>query len=331
MLCTEGAEEVDLYQSYLFPLVLEHLHGLFHGVRTTSHHHDNAFSIGCTDVVEKVVLASGQFGKRIHSLLDNIGGRFVELVDRFPGCKEDIGVLAGSPNDRLFRVHSSGSMGANIFIVDHFTHHIIGNLFHLLDFMAGPESIKEVDKRNSCLKGRRLGDEGVIHGLLNVVAGEHGKAGGAGSHHIGMITENGERLGCNSSCCNVKHCGCQLSGNLEHVGDHQQQSLARGKGCCKRAGGKSAVHRTGSSRFRLKLNYVGDRSPNVFSALGAVHISQLSHGRRRSNRINCNYLVCGMGHMGDGRIAVDRNHLFLRHFRVLYLGVLLALSIPYIK
>jgi hypothetical protein len=46
----------------------------------------------------------------------------------------------------------------------------------------------------------------------------------------------------------------QLAGDLVHVGDHQQQTLAGGEGRRQRAGLQRAVHRAGGAAFRLHLD-----------------------------------------------------------------------------
>jgi hypothetical protein len=56
----------------------------------------------------------------------------------------------------------------------------------------------------------------------------------------------------------VDHRGRELAGDLEHVGDHQEQALRRGEGRGQRAALEGAVEGAGRPRLRLHLDDLGD-------------------------------------------------------------------------
>ena len=70
-----------------------------------------------------------------------------------------------------------------------------GELLDLADLVGGAEAVEEVQEGHARFKGRGVGDQGEVHGLLHRVGGEHGEAGGAGGHDVAVVAEDGQRLG----------------------------------------------------------------------------------------------------------------------------------------
>ena len=75
-----------------------------------------------------------------------------------------------------------------------------------------------------------MGHCAQVHDLLGVGLGQHGKAGLAAGHNVGMVAEDVQALGGHGPSGDVEHRGQQLGGDLIHVGDHQQQTLGGGIG-----------------------------------------------------------------------------------------------------
>ena len=59
---------------------------------------------------------------------------------------------------------------------------------------------------------------------------EHGEAGLAAGHHVGMIAEDGQGVRGQRAGRDVHAEAGQFAGDLVHVGDHQQQALRGGEG-----------------------------------------------------------------------------------------------------
>ncbi len=127
-----------------------------------------------------------------------------------------------------------------------------------------------------------------------------------------MVTENGQCLGGNGPRRDMKYRRSQFSGDFEHVGDHQQQTLAGGKGRGQCSGLQCAMYCTCRPRLRLHLCYQRHGTPDVFFAIGTFNIRKLPHVGRRSDGVDGDNLVGGVGHVCCGCIAVDGNH-FSRH------------------
>jgi hypothetical protein len=98
--------------------------------------------------------------------------------------------------------------------------------------VTGSKAVKEVQERHACLERRGVGDRGEIGRLLNTARAQHRESGCAGCHHVAVVAEDAECMRGDSSGRHVDDRWCEFAGNLEHVRQHQQQSLA---GCERRA------------------------------------------------------------------------------------------------
>ena len=192
---------------------------------TGAHDHDHAFGIGSADVIKQLVLTAGQLGELIHGLLDNAGAGIIKLIHRLTTLEIHIGVLGGAANPGTVRRQGALTVLEDHLVGHHGMHHLIREGLNLLDFMGGPEAIEEVDKRHAGVKGRSLGDQGKVLGFLHTGGGQHGKPGLPDGHHVRVITEDGQALTGQRAGGDMKDGAGELTGNLVHVRDHQEQAL----------------------------------------------------------------------------------------------------------
>ena len=68
----------------------------------------------------------------------------------------------------------------------------------------------------------------------------------------------------------------QLAGDLEHVGQHQQQALGRREGRRQRAGLQRAMHRAGGAALALHLLHDRGRRPRCCECPSEAHSSASS-------------------------------------------------------
>ena len=107
----------------------------------------------------------------------------------------------------------------------------------------------------------------------------------------------------------------QLAGDLEHVGDHQQQALRGGEGGGEGPGLQCAVQRAGSAAFALQLFHDGQCAPDVLLALRAPLIGPLGHGGRGGDGVDGDDFGEAIGNGGRSLVPVH-NHVesqFLVH------------------
>ena len=159
--------------------------------------------------------------------------------------------------------------------------------------MRGTETVKELQERNFCFVGGEVSHQSHIHFFLNAVGAKHGKTGVAASHHVGVVTEDRERLACQRTGSHMKHGGEQFTGDLVHVRDHQEQALRSRIGGGERTCCKTAVNGTGGTGFRLHFGNVDFFAPNVFLVFACPLIDPFAHGGRRSDGVNsCGFAQC---------------------------------------
>ena len=258
-----------------------------------------------------MVLATGQLGKLVHSLLHDARAGIVVLVDGLAALKIHIRILGGTPDHGTIRRQGAPPMGKDEFVGNHRPDHIAGDGFNLLDFMGGPESVEEMQEGNPCLQGSRLGNQGEIMRFLNAGGGQHRKPGLAHRHDIRVIAEDRQSLAGQRAGGDVEHRAGEFAGDLVHIGNHQEQSLRGRERGCQGPGGQSAVNRATGAALGLHLHNLGDGTPDVFHAGGTVLIGPFPHRRGGGNRINRANFVRGVGDIGNRLISVHHDHVLI--------------------
>ena len=179
----------------------------------------------------------------------------------------------------------------------------------LLDLMGGTETVEEVEERNLALDGSEVGHRGEIHYLLDVALREHGEAGLAAGHDVGVIAEDVERMGSDATRGDVEHARQALASDLVHVRDHKQQALGRrvggGQGTC----AERAVNGAGGTSLGLHLDNVNGRSEDVLLALGCPLVDMVGHRAGRRDGIDTRHLGERIRNVCGGLVAVHRLEL----------------------
>ena len=135
----------------------------------------------------------------------------------------------------------------------------------------------------------------------------------AAGHHVAVVAEDRQGMGGDGAGGDVEHRRGELAGDLEHVGDHQQQALRGREGGGQRPGLQRAVHRPGGPRLALHFDHDGHGAEDVLAAGSRPGVGQLAQSRRRGDRINRHDLVAEMGDIGRRFIAVDGHEASLFH------------------
>ena len=87
-----------------------------------------------------------------------------------------------------------------------------------------------MQERHAAFDGGQVRHRSEVHDFLHRTGGEEGEARLAGAHHVGVVAENGQSLGGEGTGRDVEHARKQLTGNLVHIGNHQQETLRGGVG-----------------------------------------------------------------------------------------------------
>ena len=285
----EGAEQPDHGHADALVLPAQFVDGLACGAGAGAHQHDHPIGIRRAEVVDEVVVAAGQVTQLVHRRLHCARHSVVERIARFAGLEEDVGVLGAATQHRSIGVEPSGSVGGDCGGIDH-GREVVGRR-HLDrgDLVTGAEAVEEVEERNSGIERRGVCNRGEVGGFLHAAGAQHREARGAGRHHVAVIAEDAERVGGDRPRGHVDHGRRQLAGDLEHVRQHQQQTLAGSEGRTERTPGDGTVQRARSTRLALHLDHLGDCAPQVGPPLCAPVVGEFAHRRCRCDRVDRDY------------------------------------------
>ncbi len=314
-------EEANFQQADILPLCIQVFHGLLSGFGAGAHDDENAVGGRRTDILKQFVVPSRQRREFVHLFLDDVGTGGIEGVDGLTSLKVHVGVLRGTAQDRMIGRECAPAVRLHQLVVDHGPHILVGELLDLHDFMRGSEPVEEMDERDPSFERGCLCDESIIHNLLNRVRREHCEPCGPGSHDVAVVAEDGECLGGKGPGGNMEHGGCQLAGDLEHIRDHQQETLRSREGGRERSGLQRTMHRSGRSPFALHLGDRRDCPPEVFSPLSRPLIGPFPHVRGGGDGVNCDDFTQFVSNIRGGFVAVDRDHFPFHHLRLDYRGI----------
>ena len=195
-------------------------------------------------------------------------------------------------------------MGADEVVIDHGADGGVIDEVERVDFVGGAEAVEEMQHGDAGAQGGGVGDEGEVMGFLHRGGGEQGEAGAAGGHHVGMVAEDRQGLGGDGAGGDVEDHGGEFAGDLEHVGQHQQQALRCGEGGGERAGLERAVQGAGGPRLGLHFLHHGDVAPDVRCALGRPLVGQFGHRGGGGDGVDGADFADPVGDVGDGGVAV---------------------------
>ncbi len=300
----EGAIQVNLHEADLFSPGGQVIDGLLDGVAAGAHGDDHALGVGRADVVEQVIASAGDALDVLHRLLNDGGRGEVILVGGFAALEVDVRVLRGAHLMRMLGVQRAAAEGLHGVPVDEPGDVFVGDVLDLLDFMAGAETVEEVEERHGRLQRGQMRDQRHILRFLHGVGGQHRKAGLTAGHNVGVISEDGQRVIGQRAGGHMEHRGQLLAGDLVHVGDHQKKSLRGGKGGGQRARDERAVNGARGARFGLHFRDFYFLTEQVLTAGSRPFVGDFRHRRRRSDRVDRRHIAERIRDMADGGIAV---------------------------
>ena len=301
----EGPVEAHLHHPHLLSPADQLLHRLLGGADPRAHDHHDPLGLGGSHVVEEVIGASGDPGEAVHHLLHGVGAGGVERVHRLPRLEEDVGVLGGAPEAGTVRGEGPGAMVPDPVGAHHPLEVLLGEDLDLQDFVGGPEAVEEVEEGDPRLQRCGVGDGGQVHRLLHRAGGHQGEAGRPGGHHVAVVSEDREGLAGHGAGRHVEDRRRQLSRDLVHVGDHQEQALGGGEGGGEGAGGQRSVNGAGGPSFALQLRHHRHRAPGVGAPGGGPGVGELPHVRGGGDGVDGDDLAQGVGHPRRSLVAVN--------------------------
>ena len=304
-----------LQEAHLLALGVQVIDDLLGAAAHRAHSHDNALGVRCAVVVEEVVLTAGQLADLGHIVFYDIGQLGVGRVVGLAELEVDVRVIHQRTHPGVLRVQGVGAEGGQRVVVHQLGVLVVGQHVDLLDLVAGTEAVEEVQERDAGLDGTKMCHSGQICRLLDAAAGQHGKARLPAVHHVGVVAENGERMGAHGTGRHVQHAGQTLAGDAVQGGDHQHQTLRGGEAGGQSTGLQRTVTGAAGAGLGLHLHQTHRLAEDVFPAVGRPRIGVLRHGAGRGDGVDGCDLGEGVCHIRRRFVAVadlhDLAHSFL--------------------
>ena len=189
----------------------------------------------------------------------------------------------------------------------------------LLQFMAGTEAVKEMHERDGSLDSAEMCHDTDIHALLYTRRSQLGKAGLAACHGIRVISEYGNGMRADSSCCHMHNTGEHGACNAVHGRDHQHEALRGSIGGSERACFQCPVHGAAGAGFTLHLHQLNRLAEQILFSVCCPVVYMICHGTGRRDGVDGCYLCKSIAGVSGGFVAVHGffgEHSFLPVFIV---------------
>ena len=218
----ERTVKSDLKQADFLTLFCEIVDGFFGGFAPRSHHYDDFFRVRIAVVLIEFVFSASELGDFRHHFFYDTGNGFVILVGGFAVLEVDIAVLRGAHLHGMLGVKRAGFETLYVLHIDEGKNLVVLDAVDLADFVAGSETVEEVQERHGSLQGREVRYEREVHNFLNGVRCQHRKTGLTASHNVRVIAENVKSVSRERTGADVEHGRPEFAGDLVHIRDHQQ-------------------------------------------------------------------------------------------------------------
>ena len=253
------------------------VHSLLDSAHPRAHQNDHALRVRRAKVIEQVIAPASLLGKAIHHVLHDFRTGAVERIASFTSLKKDVGILCRAAQHRMIGRESTVAVTLDEFVVDQRAKVFVKQRNDFVHFVGSPEAVEEMQEGNPGFERRRLGDEREIARFLDGIRGQHGKTRRARRHDVTVVAEDGKRVRSQSARSDVNDRRGQLTRDLIHVGNHQQQTLGRCESRAKGSGLQGAVQGARGSAFALQFDHVWNGAPDVLFAFGAPLIGPFAH------------------------------------------------------
>ena len=324
LLRSEGTVQAHLHQANLLAVGVEIIDDFLGHIADGAHGHDDTVSVGSAVVVKQLIVGAQLLVDLVHVLLHHGGQSVIVAVAGLAVLEEDVAVFVAAAHFGMLGVQAvAAELGHGVHVA-HILQIFVVPDSDLLDLMAGTESVEEVDEGDLAGEGGQMSHGRQVHDLLHIALAQHGKAGLAAGHNVGVVTENVQGVGGHRTGGHMEHAGELLSGDLVHVGNHQQQALRGGICGGQSAGTQRAVYGAGGAGLGLHLHHLDLRAEDVLLTVGGPLVHKVGHGRRRSDGIDGCHFGERIGYMRRGVIAIHglhfsyhvvcSFHLFIRFF-----------------
>ena len=137
--------------------------------------------------------------------------------------------MGGTAGDGSIRIEGALAEAAEGLFGYHAAEGVFVKSLDLLDFMGGAETVEEMKEGEGGLDGGKVCHCGHVLGFLDGTGCQHAEAGLAAGHDVLVVSEDGEGVAGQCAGAHVEYGGQHFTGNLVHIGDHEEKSLGCGE------------------------------------------------------------------------------------------------------
>ena len=313
----EGTVQANLNQTNLLALSEHIVDNFLCHVADGAHSDNYTLCVRCAVVVEQLVVGADLGIDLIHVVLNDSGERIVELVAGLTVLEEDIAVLSGAAEHGMLGIDGAGTECSDGILVHHLLQILVVPGLDLLDLVGGTEAVEEVQNGNAALDGSQMRNGTQVHNFLRIGFSHHSKTGLTAGVYVGVIAENVQGVRCNAASGYVDNARQQLTCDLIHIGDHEEQTLGCGVGGGQSTGCEGAVNGTGSTGLRLHFHNLNGVAHDVLQTAGRPGVGYVRHNGRGGNGIDGSYFGKRIRGMRRRGVAVHGKFLSCHEISVL--------------
>ena len=123
-----------------------------------------------------------------------------------------------------------------------------------------------------------------------------------------MVAKDIQRMGRNTASGNMEYARKQLTGDLVHVWNHQEQTLRCRVGGCQCAGSQRTVYGAGCASLRLHLNNTNRVAEDVLSSGSSPLVYVVRHWAGWCDRVNARHFGKRIRYVCRSGIAIHGFH-----------------------
>ena len=277
---------MNLQETNLFAFCCQVFYNFLCCAGDGAHSDQNVFCIGCTEVVEQLIVSACDFVDFVHVVFHDFRQTCIERCLCFSVLEEYVRVLYGRTLYGMFGVQCVFAEFAQCVFIQQFCDIFVVHYFDFLQFVRSTETVEEMHERYAAFDGCQVCDAAQVHNFLYGSGGKHCYTDLTTSHNVGVVAEDGESMCTNGSGAYMEYAGFELTGNTVNAGDHQQQTLRSCVCSCQSTSFQCAVHGTCGTCFGFHFYQTYCLTEDVLLAVCRPAVNVFCHGRRRGNRVN---------------------------------------------
>ena len=239
MLGRERTEQADFDKADLLTVGVEIVDDFFGHVADRAHGDDDAVSVRCAVVVEQLIVGAQLFIDLVHVLFNNSGQSIIKLVAGFAVLEENIAVFVAAAHGGVLRIERAACGRPATASMSHMSFRSSKSQTAIFCSSWLVRKPSKKLRKGTLPLTERPGERQELRSMTSCTLPSHSMAKPVWrqAHDVGVVAEDVEGVGRNSTRRNVEDGGQLLSGNLVHVGNHEQQALRGGIGgrhgaCC---------------------------------------------------------------------------------------------------